>query len=134
MNILHEEEEEASDRRMGGGREARTGLDDVAIGEDDAAGLVDDEAGGVAGAGDLGVEGARRGGAGVAAPYRARPARPPGPQWRGLGGIGAAGWALSWGRRRRLGSPVGLAWFSLLPRILIFYFKITRSYKKRSGS
>lgn len=35
----------------------------MAVGEDDAAGLVDDEAGGVAGAGDLGVEGARRGGA-----------------------------------------------------------------------
>lgn len=62
MNVLHEEEE-ASDRWIGGGREARTGLYDVAVGEDDAAGLVDDEAGGVAGAGDLGVEGARRGGA-----------------------------------------------------------------------
>lgn len=35
----------------------------MAVGEDDAAGLVDDEAGGVAGTGDLGVEGARRGGA-----------------------------------------------------------------------
>lgn len=35
----------------------------MAVGEDDAAGLVDDEAGGVACAGDLGVEGARRGGA-----------------------------------------------------------------------
>lgn len=35
----------------------------MAVGEDDAAGLVDNEAGGVAGAGGLGVEGARRGGA-----------------------------------------------------------------------
>ena len=35
----------------------------MAIGEDDAAALVDDEAGGVAGAGGLGVEGATGGGA-----------------------------------------------------------------------
>jgi hypothetical protein len=42
---------------------AATWLDDVAVGEDDAAGLVDDEPRGVAGASDLGVEGARRGGA-----------------------------------------------------------------------
>lgn len=35
----------------------------MSVGEDDAPGLVDDEAGGVAGAGDLGVEGPRRGGA-----------------------------------------------------------------------
>ena len=40
-----------------------TRLDDVAVGEDDAAGLVDDEPRGVAGARHLGVEGARRGGA-----------------------------------------------------------------------
>ena len=37
-----------------------TRLDDVAVGEDDAAGLVDDEPRGVAGARHLGVEGARR--------------------------------------------------------------------------
>lgn len=35
----------------------------MAVGEDDAAGLIDDEPRGVAGAGDLSVEGARRGGA-----------------------------------------------------------------------
>lgn len=35
----------------------------MAVGEDDAAGLVDDEPRGVAGARHLGVEGARRGGA-----------------------------------------------------------------------
>jgi hypothetical protein len=40
-----------------------TWLDDVAVGEDDAAGLVDDEPRCVAGAGDLSIEGARRGGA-----------------------------------------------------------------------
>jgi hypothetical protein len=40
-----------------------TWLDDVAVGEDDAAGLVDDEPRCVAGAGDLSVEGERRGGA-----------------------------------------------------------------------
>jgi hypothetical protein len=40
-----------------------TGLDHMPVGEDDPPALVDDEAGGVAGAGGLGVEGAAGGGA-----------------------------------------------------------------------
>jgi len=40
-----------------------TWLNDMAVSEDDAAGLVNDEPRGVAGARDLGVKGARRGGA-----------------------------------------------------------------------
>jgi len=56
--IIHKSHKRESAMIAGG---VPTWLNDMAVSEDDAAGLVNDEPGGVAGAGDLGVKGARRG-------------------------------------------------------------------------